>query len=682
MGNWWRWVSNLLFQFFGLKLNIARKSQIAIAYIYWLRRQQLEMSTFWIHASTIDRFRQGYLEIAQRCQIPGVNDSNADILQLVKNWLLDEKNGEWLMVIDNADDSADFFKTGTDQQHGSEAQTDKAVRPKLNHYIPKCTHGSILVTTRSKEAAFKFANQGLINVTSMSATESEDLISTILKDEDCDPYAMKELASLLDYLPLALKQAAAYIRENSSSVRRYLEIYHESEDSALELLELAFESEGRDLDIPNAVATSWMISFDQIRSALPRAADILSLIAFFDRQAIPESLLRNQDEPLSSFDKALGKLLAYSLITRNVGNKHFDEHRLVHLISRAWLRKEGKADKWFAAAQERILERFPKEDYKDWDICVLYLPHARAVIDRELKTILGTYNESINSLMVWVDRFLNFQGSYSASTEACKQRLNYCLKHLGPEHLDTLTSINNLAMALYGQGQYAAAEKLHRRALAGWEKTLGPERPVTLMSVNNLALTLGEQGQHEAAEKLHRQALAGWEKTLGPEHLDTLTSVNNLATALYGQGQYEAAEKLHRRALASREKKLGPEHPDTLRSVNNLAPTLDGQGQYEAAEKLYRRALAGWEKTLGPEHPDSLTSANNLAGAFYEQGQYEAAEKLYRRALAGREKTLGPEHPDTLTSVKDLAVTLRKSGQKSRSPSTKEWLGVKENTKT
>jgi tetratricopeptide (TPR) repeat protein len=663
MGNWWRWVSKVLFQFFGLKLNVARKSQIAIAYIYWLRRQQLEMSTFWIHAATVDKFRQGYLEIAQRCQIPGVNDSNADIPQLVKDWLLDEKNGEWLMVIDNADDSADFFKTGTDQQHGSEVQTDSAIRPKLNHYIPKCTHGSILVTTRSKETAFKFANQGLINVTSMSAIESEDLISTILKGEDCDSYAVKELASLLDYLPLALKQAAAYIRENSSSVRRYLEIYHESEDSALELLKLTFESEGRDLDIPNAVATSWMISFDQIRLALPRAADILSLMAFFDRQAIPESLLRNQDEPLSSFDKAVGKLLAYSLITRNVGNKHFDEHRLVHLISRAWLRQNGEADKWLATAQERILERFPKEDYKDWDICVLYLPHARAVIDRELKTILGTYNHSMNSLMGWVDRFLTFQGSYSASTEICNRRLDYCLKHLGPEHCDTLASINNLALSLFGQGQYEAAEKLHRRALAGWEKVMGPEHHETLISVNNLAMALYQQGQYEVAEKLHRRALVCREQMLGPEHRDTLRSANNLAIALDRQTQYEAAEKLHRRVLAGWGKMLRPDHPDTLMSANNLASALYQQGQYEAAEKLHRQVLAGREKMLGLEHPDTLMSADNLATALYQQGQYEAAEKLYRRALAGREKMLGPGHPDTLVSVNNLAIALDRQRQ-------------------
>jgi hypothetical protein len=406
------------------------------------------------------------------------------------------------MVIDNADNFADFFTTGTDQHYGSEVLNDIATQHKLNHYIPKCTHGSILVTTRNKETAVEFTNQGLINVPSMSETESEDLISTIVTGKDCNPNAVKELASLLGHLPLALKQAAAYIQENSSNVRRYLEIYHKSEDSAVKLLE--FNSEGGNHDVPNTVVTSWMISFDQIRSALPRAADILSLMAFFDRQAVPESLLRNQDEPLGSFNKAIGKLLAYSLITRNVENKHFDESFLAHLISRAWLRQNGLADMWLASAQERILERFPKEDYKDWDICALYLPHARSVINRELKkNILGTYNQSINRLMGLVYSFLNCQGSYSSSVEICKQRLNYCLRHLGWEHPETLLSLNNLATALGNQGQYKAAERLHRQALVGREKTLGLEHPDTLSSVNSLALGLCKQEQYKAAEKLH-----------------------------------------------------------------------------------------------------------------------------------------------------------------------------------
>jgi tetratricopeptide (TPR) repeat protein len=561
------------------KLTRSSKSQIAITYVYWLHQQQLDVSIFWIHAATIDRFRQAYLEIAQKCQILGTKDPTADVLQLVKEWLEDEQHGKWLMVIDNADNTSYFFKTRADQDDGTEPPNNDSLQKKLGHYIPKCNHGSILVTTRNKEAAVKFADRGLVNVEKMSETESEDLISSVLTGEDYNSTDVKELGLLLDHLPLAIMQASCYIKETSSSIKRYIEIYRDSEDSALDILNYTFESDGRDRDIPNAVARSWMISFDQIREALPRAAKILSLMAFFDRQSIPESLLKDQDETLFSFEMAIGKLLAYSLVTRNVGNKHFDEHRLAHLISQAWMRRNGNEKQLSKIALGQIFERFPKEDYKDWDVCQSYLPHARAVIDRELKNTLGAYNQSINYLMGWLNRYLGFQGSYSSSVDICKQRLDYCSRHLGLEHADTLDSVNNLAMALQYQGQYKAAEELNRQALVGREKVLGPEHPDTLSSVNNLAMALRYQGQYKAAEELYRQALVGAEKLLGPDHPDTLQSIGNLAVALEFQGQYEAAEELYRLALAGREKALGLEHPDTLRSARNLAAFLRDQGK-------------------------------------------------------------------------------------------------------
>jgi tetratricopeptide (TPR) repeat protein len=383
------------------------------------------------------------------------------------------------MIIDNADNEAAFFEVGS-QLSGLSA--DGMKKKPLDYYIPRCIHGSVLVTTRDKAVAVNFTRQyknRRIEVVAMSMSESRELLRRIISNEmplsDLD-----KLIELLDNLPLALVQAGAYIEKNLLTTEEYLKIYYESEESAVMLLDKKFESDGRDEQIPNAVATSWMISFDQIRVDLPRAAEILSLMAFFDRQAIPESLLKDQDEPFSSFKESIGKLLAYSLVTRNVKTTHFDEHRLAHLISRAWLRQKGDDDKWLAAAQQRILERFPKEEYKDWDICGLYLPHARAVIDRELKIPSGTYSQSTIRLLSRVGKFLHFQGSYAPSMEISKQLFDYCLEHLGPEHPDTLWSVNILAVALEKQGQHEAAEKLYRQALAGREKALGPEQHNTL----------------------------------------------------------------------------------------------------------------------------------------------------------------------------------------------------------
>jgi tetratricopeptide (TPR) repeat protein len=617
----------LLFCFYR-KLTFYRKSQIAINYVYWVRKHYPEISIFWIHAATIDRFHQGYRKIAQDCCIPGIENPNADVLQLVKHWLQDETNGKWLMVIDNADRIEDFFQSGKERK-----PVDGSREQKLGSYIPKTTQGSILVTSRDKQCAIKFANRDLIEVPRMIEAESECLVSSVLTDKDYDPNELKKLVSTLDHLPLALVQAAAYIEENSSTIERYLEIYHESEDSAVELLDITFESGGRDPYIPNAVATSWMVSFDQIRAATPRAADILSLMAFFDRQAIPESLLKDSTEGILSFDMAIGKLLAYSLITKNLGNKHFDVHHLAHLISRAWLRQHGEAEKWSTVAQHRLLERFPQEAYDEWDRCGLYLPHARAAVEEELKNPSGTYSQPIDNIVGLVDRYLSLQGSYSSSNEISHQRLNYCIDHLGPEHPATLKSVLNMAKA---SGNHL----------------FGPKDATMLTIMDNLRFMLGITTNYDQHEPMLRLILKLQERVLGTEDPATLMSMNNLASSLDRQGKYSAAEQMHRQALESRQKVLGLTHPDTLTSMDNLASVLDSQCKYKEVEQILQQTLELRREFLGPQHPDTLRNMFNLMHLLDVLNAEEASRTLH-----------SPEKPARLIKLSDLMPELSSEDQ-------------------
>jgi len=194
-----------------------------------------------------------------------------------------------------------------------------------------------------------------------------------------------------------------------------------------------------------------------------------------------------------------------------------------------------------------------------------------------------------------------------------------------------------------------------KRSLAGRERVLGPEHPETLISVNNLAGLFRAQGRYDEAEPLYKRALAAKERVLGPEHFDTLVSVHSLATLFKLQGRYSEAELLYKRAVEGSERAIGPEHPHTLISVNALADLFIEQGRYDEAEPLYTRALAGRERVLGPEHPDTLESVNNLADLFNSQGRYDEAEPLYLRALAGRLAVLPRDHPSLVSSYEGIA---------------------------
>ena len=157
----------------------------------------------------------------------------------------------------------------------------------------------------------------------------------------------------------------------------------------------------------------------------------------------------------------------------------------------------------------------------------------------------------------------------------------------GPEKL--ATQMNDFACFLQEKrALYREAEPLYRQALAIRQKVLGPEHSDTATSLNNLAVLLRDQGRLAEAELLYRQALAICQKVLGPEHSDTATSLANLASLLQAQGHLAEAEPLYRQALAIRQKVLGPEHPQTIALRNALAKMFNApRGKQGFLGKLF-----------------------------------------------------------------------------------------------
>ena len=137
---------------------VCRKSQIAIEYAYRVSKAAPHMWVFWVHASNAARFKQAYEEIAAQIELPGRDDPKTDIFCLVRNWLCDERNGRWLMIVDNADDDRVFASPGALDVLGDAAQgpgsepTQEAAAP-LASFLPQAANGWILVTSRDRAAA-------------------------------------------------------------------------------------------------------------------------------------------------------------------------------------------------------------------------------------------------------------------------------------------------------------------------------------------------------------------------------------------------------------------------------------------------------------------------------------------------------------------------------------------------
>jgi hypothetical protein len=196
-----------------------RKSQLAVEYAYRLVECSLDVSVFWVHASSAAWFEEGYRRIAERA---GWDRPDSDIIPAVHNWLCDKANGRWLMIVDNADDATIFSAQLSSKNIDDEDST--ATRAKsFSQFLPQSQHGSILITSRSREVAFQITGdtRDIIPVGPMDEDHALILLRTeLLTDFDEDDGKM--LLQVLDYMPLAITQAAAFIDKTQVSISKYL----------------------------------------------------------------------------------------------------------------------------------------------------------------------------------------------------------------------------------------------------------------------------------------------------------------------------------------------------------------------------------------------------------------------------------------------------------------------------
>jgi hypothetical protein len=119
-------------------------SAIALELAYLAIFRDARYKVFWVPAISRESFELAYREIpvGVRLRIPGINDDNADVKKLVKNRLGSPSLGEWLMIVDNADDPEIIFGACNEQNSA-----------RLFDWLPRSNGSSILFTTRSKKMA-------------------------------------------------------------------------------------------------------------------------------------------------------------------------------------------------------------------------------------------------------------------------------------------------------------------------------------------------------------------------------------------------------------------------------------------------------------------------------------------------------------------------------------------------
>lgn len=617
------------------------KTQLALEYVHTQRSNYDRI--YWISAVTQTTLFSGFQEIAKRTQcVPITTDLKpSDVATSVLEWLDAQEN--WLLVMDNVDDVT-----------------------VVNGYLPKpLPTKHTLITTRNRHCDHIPA-RGL-EVEVLNADEAVNLLLSRIGDVGAsgDPLLRNaeavEIVNELGRLPLAIEQAAAYIREASKNIFKFLPTYRKNPKP------LRAQMSKGNHPYPNSVATTWRLSFQKIEQNNIDAIKVLRLLAFLNPDkilvdfleagsAVLDSELRDIITDSYRFYEALSELERFSLIRRqpDATSEELTMHRLVQAVIKDEIPQEV-----FSTTISAIVKlcncAFP--DSWEWTTHELRLQGCRYQdqVVMPLLSIEGISSVELGYILRRVGVFLSAEGKYQQATNLLAKAVDVIEATGGKDHPATVSAMAYLAVTYMYQERWDDAASMQEEVLHTRARLVGHDSPYTLMAMMNLGVTYCRQGRWMDGANLLENVLERMKILLGEEHVDTLLAMQNILVIYRDLGRFNEAAQLGEKILKVRRSLHGERHPDTLLVMASLGMTYKSLGRLEEAAALEEEVLETSLRLLGEQHPKTLVTMTNLARTYLNQGKSNDSLRLLERAIALQTRTLGEEHLDTLRTKTVLA---------------------------
>jgi hypothetical protein len=342
----------------------------------------------------LTRFTQSVRDIVELAQIPGRDINDADIFRLLRAWLLNRRNGEWLIILDNADD-VEFL-------------VSKPGCTGLVECIPTCLHGALILTSRDRGAAIRLVeDREVVHVSPMDERTAITLLAHKL-DQSSEPTSTEVWSRLvreLDYIPLAIAQAATFLlrTRRSHDVKWYLEALAALNNYDHALLNNDHGDLRRDVDASNSIILTWQISFEHLLRTNKTATDLLSLMSLCDRHRIPEFLIKpTQQSEVAGFERDLQTLLDYSFVTQTLDHSSLEMHRLVQLATRRWLTSKSTLGTYVVQLVHHLYVSIPSFErdagHTSNKTCEIFFPHAMSALQFEPEDNSDSFKQWITVL--------------------------------------------------------------------------------------------------------------------------------------------------------------------------------------------------------------------------------------------------------------------------------------------
>lgn len=671
------------------------KSQIAIEYAHQFRAKYPERSIFWVYGTNPARFRASYTEIAKELRLSGCDDPKQDKLDTVRRWFQSEASGQWLMILDNVDD-----RSFVAEYHNKAAMIHEFT---LLAHLPRKPGTMILITSRDRDAAYDLVHQKhnhILEIDCMDVPDTKALLDVKLDDPQAAEAEKEQLIRKLDSIPLAITQAAAYIkRRRMVTTSTYLKLLDACEKDPKSILNVDGGDSRRDPGVPNAVFRTWQITPDLIQVQNPASANLLSIMAMFDRQGIPRFLFNPQTEssitggdesnhseyasnndhhegmtppvesshgsdgnPSSTREDRANSACQALLATNQVSNLKQERLDYEHDIS------TDNDDKHFGPFDETV------EILLDLSLVSIEKSGETFQMHRLVQLATRQWLKDHNSYQYVSEKALHILTlAYPSDIDKDWKLCQTLEPHADSVHeriyqprksrLDHARLSRSRADFFHFQGLYSRAEASAEMAVKEYGAIGEYDSEECFWAVVS-SFWADIDGKRGRTESEILTVLHHVKAVLGEENQTYINMLRAQGWLLFVQGRHKEAADILRTALDLARKAIGDQHHLTLQCSRNLAWALWEVDRIEEAEELCVSNIDIQRRTLGESHPRTLDNMHILANVNFSQGRMKESEMMRRKHILQLTLgVLGDKHKNTLIAKFNLACSLAKQGR-------------------
>lgn len=510
----------------------------------------------WFNSETPSVLKKELLEFGEYKSLYDKSDrTEIKIIKVIK-WL--EEIGEVILVFDNVERYEN-----------------------IKGYIPR--NCDVLITSRNN----KMPSPVYMDV--MSPKQAENLfIKTYVENKVISSEKKVEIRKILEqlgYLPLAIVQAAAYIRENSLDLKSYQRLYEENVDFCLKKRPIQIQDH-----LP--VYVTWEISLDKVSSQ--EAINLLNYMSILLPEKVNKDLLTYilygsvSINNKAKLDDIISLLKSFSLVSVDGDNVFM--HRLLHSwILRKMEPKTRKENLKYTLERLSKLYHSPLVHIKNIGFIRDLIPHTVKVLKLAKIDFIEPKSE-LYKIYLGLSKSYDLMGEYEDRKKFMDLAYAESVSIFGEESPETALVYYALGRFEIRTENFIKAEKMISMALSSFEKESEKYSGEILLSLNQLGRVYGRLSKYKEAINVLEKALVRGISSYGKDHIEVGDILNELGWVLFNYGEYEKAKECLLQSVEIHERNLGKKHVETARVLKSLGCVLIALRDLDSAEEVLRRS--------------------------------------------------------------------------------------------